>query len=99
MFDINYYNLLNDIKVLVDKINDYSKLKDCREKDAYIEMFNTFIQDHNIDYDIYTQIRGYLMLCDAYFRDYETSYLDKKLEYIKRNIWKDDKNNLIRVKC
>jgi len=100
MFDINYYNLLNAIRVLVDSINDYSKFKDMLlKKEDYINLFNTFMVENNIDYETYMELRGYLILCDVYFRDYETNYLDKKLAYAKRNFWKNANTNTIRVKC
>ena len=46
----------------------------------------------------YTNLRGYIILADVYFKEYETNYIDKKLRYIKKNLWTTS-NNEVFVRC
>jgi hypothetical protein len=99
MFDLKYHLLLKEIMKLVNDINDYSKYKNkIKNMDEYIEIFDSFMYKYNIDETIYMKMRGYIILIQAYFKDYEERYIDKKLEYAKRNIWKSSGNE-VKIRC
>ena len=93
MFDLKYYALLKDIKNYVDNINDYSKFKNSfNNREGYFNLYNDFFYKLDIDDNKYSTIRLYLILCDIYFKDYETDVVDKKYSYYKKNIWNVRKN-------
>ena len=88
MFDLIFYKIVNKIRTLVDSVNDYSKWKDkIITKEEYMGMYEKFMADNNIDLNTYTNLRGYIILTDVYFKDYVEYYVDRKLRYIKKNLW------------
>jgi hypothetical protein len=99
MFDLIFYSIVNKIRTLVDSVNDYSKWTDrIITKEEYKGIYENFINDNKIDIHTYTNLRGYIILADVYFKDYETNYIDKKLRYIKKNLWTTS-NNEVLVRC
>ena len=99
MFDLIFYNIVNKIRTLVERINDFSNFKDkIITKEEYKGIYGDFMEDNKIDIERYTNMRGYIILVDVYFKDYETNYIDKKLRYIKRNIW-TTRDNRVLVNC
>ncbi len=99
MFDLIFYSIVNKIRTLVERINDYSKWTDrVITKEEYKGIYEDFLVDNKIDIERYTNLRGYIILVDVYFKDYETNYIDKKLRYIKRNIW-TTRDNRVLVNC
>ena len=86
MFDLNYLTIVRVVRKNADRLNDYSQLKDkIKDRNDYINIYNDLMQKYNITITIYTAIRMYNMLCDAYFQDYTESICDKKLKYFKKN--------------
>ena len=99
MFDLIFYSIVNKIRTLVERINDFSNFKDkIITKEEYKGIYGDFMEDNKIDIERYTNLRGYIILVDVYFKDYETNYIDKKLRYIKRNIW-TTRDNRVLVNC
>jgi len=99
MFDLIFYNILNKIRTLVERINDFSNFKDrIITKEEYKGIYEDFMEENKIDIERYTNLRGYIILVDVYFKDYETNYIDKKLRYIKRNLWTTSDNRVL-VNC
>ena len=99
MFDLIFYSIVNKIRTLVERINDFSNFKDkIITKEEYKGIYEDFMEDNKIDIERYTNLRGYIILVDVYFKDYETNYIDKKLRYIKRNLWTTSDNRVL-VNC
>ena len=99
MFDLIFYSIVNKIRTLVERINDFSNFKDkIITKEEYKGIYEDFLEENKIDIERYTNLRGYIILVDVYFKDYETNYIDKKLRYIKRNIW-TTRDNRVLVNC
>ncbi len=96
MFDLIFYKIVNKIRTLVDSVNDYSKWKDkIITKEEYMGMYEKFMADNNIDLNTYTNLRGYIILTDVYFKDYVEYYVDRKLRYIKKNLWTRNNNEVL----
>ena len=86
MFDLKYFMTMNAISKNADQLNDYSKLKNVvRSREDFENMYLDLFEKYNIDFETYTIMRKYDMLCDAYFKNYIESVCDKKLNYMKRN--------------
>jgi hypothetical protein len=99
MFDLIFYSIVNKIRTLVERINDFSNFKDkIITKEEYKGIYEDFLEENKIDIERYTNLRGYIILVDVYFKDYETNYIDKKLRYIKRNLWTTSDNRVL-VNC
>jgi hypothetical protein len=85
MFDMKYYTLLKAISDNDELLSNYTDLRGIRSKDDYSRLWEDLMYKYNIDVAQYSEIRKYLVLSEAYFKDYNLIYLKRKVKQFEMN--------------
>jgi hypothetical protein len=90
MFDLNYYNIKNAIRENAEKLNDFNRLKNILNTEDYENLYWDLMVKYKINLELYSTMRKYEMICDAYFKNYDKMYCLKKLiQYTKNAAYHD----------
>lgn len=86
MFDLNYYIIKNAIIENAEILNDYNRLKNVlNNKEDYENLYWDLMVKYKINLELYSTMRKYEIVCDAYFKNYDKRYCHKKLIQYKTN--------------
>jgi hypothetical protein len=90
MFDLNYYIIKNAIRENAEKLNDFNRLKNIYYTEDYENLYYDLMAKYKISLELYSKMRKYEMICDAYFKNYDERYCLKKVNQFKYNAFYRD---------
>lgn len=87
MFDLKYLILRKAVIENAEKINSYNSIKDITDVEDYHNLYLDLMDKYKISLRTYSNIRFQYILDEAYFKNYDESFCERKIKQIRANMF------------